>query len=278
MPATRFDDEEEEAPSEREEAALSAAWEAMELGDCEAALGILREVDPRWPDRWIAEATACTEIGDLARARLLVNRARDEADLAEHPDTLWAHGQLCLREWDIAGARAAFGKLVEIERSAGALERISLCMEFEGDLAGADLMLAEAASLDPEFIPPPRLSSDQFARVIEEAIEMLPPEVRPPLETTEVVVEPVPSEWMIDKADCAETPPDMLGLFTGTSQLDRSGEGVDLPPRIYLFQRNLERVTRDEQELLTEIRITLFHEIGHMLGFDEEGVAGMGLE
>lgn len=278
MSATRFDDEEEDAPSEREEAALAAAWEAMELGDCEAALGILREVDPRWPDRWIAEATACTEVGDLARARTLVNRARDEADLADHPDTLWAHGQLCLREWDLPGARTAFGRLVEMERSAGALERLSLCLEFDGDFASADALLEEAAGLDPEFTAPPRVSAERFARVIEEAIETLPPEVRPPLETTEIVVEPVPSEWMIDKADCSETPPDMLGLFTGTSQLDRTGDGVELPSRIYLFQRNLERVTRDEQELLTEIRITLFHEIGHMLGFDEEGVAGMGLE
>jgi predicted Zn-dependent protease with MMP-like domain len=46
---------------------------------------------------------------------------------------------------------------------------------------------------------------------------------------------------------------------------------------IHLFQRNLERIARDEEELVEEIRITLFHEIGHRLGFDEEGVDALGL-
>ena len=46
---------------------------------------------------------------------------------------------------------------------------------------------------------------------------------------------------------------------------------------IYLFKRNLERMARDEAHLAEEIRITLFHEIGHLLGLDEDEVASMGL-
>ena len=57
--------------------------------------------------------------------------------------------------------------------------------------------------------------------------------------------------------------------------IESSGE---LPPTVYLFQRNLERVCGDREQLVEEIRVTLFHELGHALGFDEEGVARMGLE
>ena len=73
------------------------------------------------------------------------------------------------------------------------------------------------------------------------------------------------------------TPPDLLGLFTGSSRLEGSDEDLELPPTIYLFQRNLERFARDLGELREQIRITLYHEIAHRLGFEEEGVDAMGL-
>ena len=55
---------------------------------------------------------------------------------------------------------------------------------------------------------------------------------------------------------------------------------------IFWFRRDLrladnpalERACRSHDELVEQIRVTLFHEIGHMLGFDEEGVAELGLE
>ena len=75
-----------------------------------------------------------------------------------------------------------------------------------------------------------------------------------------------------------ETPPDLLGLFLGVSLLERSGEHPELPPSIHLYQRNLERAAVDEEELKEQIRITLYHELGHYLGFDEDGVAELGLE
>ena len=46
--------------------------------------------------------------------------------------------------------------------------------------------------------------------------------------------------------------------------------GGGLPPRIHLFQRNLERFAVDREELQEEIAVTLYHELGHYLGLDEE--------
>ena len=62
--------------------------------------------------------------------------------------------------------------------------------------------------------------------------------------------------------------------LTETGELD----SVQLRPNtIYLFQRNIERVARDREDLVEQIRITLYHELGHYLGFEEEDMDGLGL-
>ena len=50
----------------------------------------------------------------------------------------------------------------------------------------------------------------------------------------------------------------------------------ELPARIFLFQRNLERHAA-HSELAEEITVTLYHELGHYLGLDEAEVEDMGL-
>jgi len=52
----------------------------------------------------------------------------------------------------------------------------------------------------------------------------------------------------------------------------------DMVPTIVLYRRNLERLSRDPDHLLEEIVTTLYHELGHYLGWDEEEVAQRGLE
>lgn len=270
-------DEQEPGP---EDEALDRAWAAIDAGDPETALRELENVDPDWPDRWIPEGIARTELGDLAGARAALDRVREAADVDDHPDYLWAAGCLLLAEWRIGEARTVLEKLADIERTVGVLERLSLAHEIQGDFAGADALMHEAHAIDPDAMPmPPRFDHADFERLAAAAVEALPQQFRDALENTEIVVEPVPSEWMVDLAEPAGTPPDLLGLFVGVSRLDAGLDtSAELPPRIFLFQRNLERASRDEAELSEQIRTTLYHEIGHLLGFDEEGVAAMGLE
>ena len=47
---------------------------------------------------------------------------------------------------------------------------------------------------------------------------------------------------------------------------------------ITLYQNNLERFARTRQELLDEIRITVLHEVGHLLGLDEDELYERGLD
>jgi predicted Zn-dependent protease with MMP-like domain len=48
------------------------------------------------------------------------------------------------------------------------------------------------------------------------------------------------------------------------------GVGGELPPTIHLFRRNLERIATDADDLAEQITITLYHELGHYLGMEED--------
>jgi predicted Zn-dependent protease with MMP-like domain len=271
------DYEDEDAGPEDE--VLERAWTALDAGEPQRALSELEQLDPDWPERWIPESLARAELADLRGARAVLNQAQGMEGLEEDPDFLWAEGTLLLREWRIDGARDVLERLAAIERSGAVLERLSLCAEIGGDFERSERLLAEAAELDPKATIPPRSSEEEFSQVITHAIDGLPKQFQTPLEATEILVEPVPSLWMVDETDPSATPPDMLGLFVGASELDRASyDSNSLPPRIFLFQRNIERASHDPRDLVGQTRITLYHEIGHMLGFDEAGVAALGLE
>lgn len=261
------------------ERALDAAWARLEEGQPAEALEVLAGIDAGVAERWIAESLARLELGDLTPARVALGRARSLGIPADEPDHLWATGQLLLHEWKLDEAHASFRRLVEVDRSPEALERLSFLEELRGDLIEAERLYAEAHRIDPEDFPEiARLEEDEFAAVVEEAIEGLPDEFQRHLEEIQLVIAPVPERAIVVPGAESDTPPDLLGLFLGASLLERSSEHPELPPRIHLYQRNLERAAVDEEELREQIRITLYHELGHFLGFDEEGVADLGLE
>jgi predicted Zn-dependent protease with MMP-like domain len=72
---------------------------------------------------------------------------------------------------------------------------------------------------------------------------------------------------------------DLLGLFEGASRLEPPPEGPADVPRVSLFLENIWwDCGEDINVFREEVRITLLHELGHYLGFDEEQVAELGLE
>ena len=86
--------------------------------------------------------------------------------------------------------------------------------------------------------------------------------------------------WLTVNGDAGTNDPDLLGLFCGYSLREMDDGMMGAAPNtncIYLFQRNIERYARDRQDLVEQIRITLYHEFGHYLGFDEDGVDELGL-
>jgi len=139
---------------------------------------------------------------------------------------------------------------------------------------------AEARALSPEEFPEPvTLPDAEFEALVEAAIREVPAEFRAKLENLRVTVEPLP-----DVEDLlAESPPlspGLLGLFQGTPLGQRSvANAADhAPARVVLYQRNLERAVRTREELADQVRVTVLHELGHLVGLDEDDLADRGLD
>jgi predicted Zn-dependent protease with MMP-like domain len=137
----------------------------------------------------------------------------------------------------------------------------------------------KAQSADREhYRVPERLSEDDLDRVVNQAIAALPVRIKNAIDEVTILVEEYPSEDLLTDDD-PPLPPDLLGVFTGASHLERSTEfSGTLPNTIHIFRRNLEHFGGKSEEVVDELRVTLLHEVGHALGMDEEELEALGLE
>ena len=62
----------------------------------------------------------------------------------------------------------------------------------------------------------------------------------------------------------------MLGVFEGVPTAKKSVFDLPAgPDRIVLYQKNIEAVCSNEDEIRKEIRLTVLHELGHYFGMTE---------
>lgn len=149
-------------------------------------------------------------------------------------------------------------------------------LEAAGEFTAADVLFEEASRLDPENFPRPvRTTRDDFRTILEDVLRGLPKKIRDVVAKIPVTVEPKPTPEMADQAP--HISPEILGLFVGTSIGEKVGAASGFPDVVLLFQRNLERAGKNRAEVAKEIRITLLHEYGHYLGFEEEDMERLGL-
>jgi predicted Zn-dependent protease with MMP-like domain len=114
----------------------------------------------------------------------------------------------------------------------------------------------------------------RFERIVIRALDGLAPEVAAMLDNVEIIVEDEPTAEQL--ALGRET---LFGLYEGVPLTRRGSDYHLVPPdRITIFRGPLERACRSPQSIAREVRITVMHELGHHLGFEESGLESMGLE
>jgi predicted Zn-dependent protease with MMP-like domain len=143
--------------------------------------------------------------------------------------------------------------------------------ERRGDYAGAYRDFARAWRSDPLSWPlPSHLADETLESIVEKAIHGLHPSIQEYLANVAIILEDLPSDKVLRAYDPPASPTALLGYFTGYAQLERSGESPwsNLPSAVVIYRRNVERLAASNDEIVEHIRITFFHEIGHLLGLD----------
>ena len=228
-------------------------------------------------DRTIEEGDVALEEGDFESAL-----ERFEEALAIDPEH-WgaalgrAEALLCL--WRADEALDLLRSMTPPEDEEDDPDRAELegrVLEARGEFGPADRLFGLASELDPEAFPPPvRMSEADFQGILDKVLESLPDVIRDAVAEVPVLVTPKPTQEIAERAP--HITPDLLGLFVGTSIGDKISAPSGYADVVMLFQRNLERVGRSRAEVSKEIKITLLHEYGHYLGFDEEELEHLGL-
>ncbi|MDQ3225532.1 MAG: metallopeptidase family protein [Chloroflexota bacterium] len=117
----------------------------------------------------------------------------------------------------------------------------------------------------------------RFHSLVSRVVRELPADVRQLIDNVAIVVEeePLPEHFEDTDADDGD---ELFGLYQGIPRTDRgSSYSLVTPDRIIIFAGPLERACGSRREFEDQIRITVLHELGHHLGFDEAGLDVIGL-
>ena len=113
------------------------------------------------------------------------------------------------------------------------------------------------------------MTSPEFVRVVRQAYDEMPVEIIRRLENVAVLVE----EWPVpDEQDLEGSSGTLFGLYIGVPVAEREGGDPVLPDRIEIYRQPILRNCSSRAEAELEIKITLWHEIGHYLGLSEEAL------
>lgn len=107
---------------------------------------------------------------------------------------------------------------------------------------------------------------------MEKAVEDLPEEIALRLENIDIVVEDSPTPRQMATARLGHDQL-LLGLYEGVPLTRRSSYyGMVPPDKITIFQKAIEIKCRSEDEIATEIRKVVQHEIAHHFGISDAGL------
>lgn len=258
---------------------VNHVWDLLDQGETERArleLQSLQAKRPGHPDLKIVDAAVALDEGEPQNALDALKGAERSADPA-----LFFHLR-AVAEFELARfeeARDDAERTLSIRPElAESHHLLSRALDHLGQFELARKHAREAETLDPDSFPDGlEVTDEEFDRLVEKSLGELPSKVKQHLEEIPVLIEPLPRRDVL-RSEEPPLSPDLLGLFVGRHLLERSSSDLPgAPGAIFLFRHNLLRVCHDQEELEKEIRTTVQHEVGHLLGLDEDDLEQWGL-
>ncbi len=117
-----------------------------------------------------------------------------------------------------------------------------------------------------------RLTKEDFEKIVEEGVKAIPEKFLQKLSNVAIVIEAEPTPAQENKLNIRPGLT-LLGLYEGVPQARRgSNYNAILPDKITIFQNPIEEAARDEKDIKEIVKNTVWHEIAHHFGMDEDEV------
>jgi predicted Zn-dependent protease with MMP-like domain len=116
---------------------------------------------------------------------------------------------------------------------------------------------------------PSRIGPREFDALVEQALSGVPEQFRRYLDNVVVVVEEEPTDDDYDETDTPDED-ELFGIFRGAPYFERDRSVSELPAQIALFRGPILRSCATRGQAVREIRDTVVHELGHLLGLGDE--------
>lgn len=115
------------------------------------------------------------------------------------------------------------------------------------------------------------MNSDKFEELVKEGIDAIPKRFLEKLDNVSIVIEDEPTEEQKKKFKLGNDLK-LFGLYEGIPQTKRGFYAGVLPDKITIFKKTFEEVFNSEEEIKEQVKKTVWHEIAHHFGMDEERV------
>ena len=120
------------------------------------------------------------------------------------------------------------------------------------------------------------MEQQRFERLVIQAVRELPPVFLERMDNLDIVVEDWASPTQLIGSGI-EDKEFLLGLYEGIPLPDRYDYNLVLPDKITLFKKAIESICDTDEEIVSEVRTTVIHEIAHHFGIDDDELREMGV-
>ena len=115
------------------------------------------------------------------------------------------------------------------------------------------------------------MDREKFEELVRQGIEAIPQRFLKKLDNVDIVIEDEPTEKQMKKLKLGKGVK-LFGLYQGVPQTRRGHYSWVLPDKITIFKKPIEEVTLSEKEVREKVKETVWHEIAHHFGLNEERV------
>jgi len=116
------------------------------------------------------------------------------------------------------------------------------------------------------------MTKNNFEKIVAAGIDAIPNEFLKKISNVAIVIENKPTAKQLKTLKIRQNWT-LFGLYEGVPQIKRdSGYNAVLPDKITIFKKPMEEAANNENDLIEIVKNTVWHEIAHHFGMNEEDV------